>query len=185
MAPAGEGGMLDRIIRAIQLDSTLYRQVADDERFAAEGVMIVAAVAFLSAIGAAVGSGRPLLSFVAELANSVIFGWLLWAFVAYLVGTLLGGHSGMGEMARTLAYANAPRFIALLGFIPCLGPLFRLAAWLLSIAAGVIAIRESMGFDTMKAVVTAVIGLAVYVIASLAISLSLGGLGILGRMLGR
>jgi hypothetical protein len=83
-------------------------------------------------------------------------------------------------MARTLAYANTPRFIALLGFIPCLGPVLRLAAWILGIAAGVIAIRESMEFDTMKAVITAVVGLILYVIANIVISFTLGGLGLAG-----
>jgi hypothetical protein len=105
-------------------------------------------------------------------------GWLLWAAVSYFVGAALGGRSSVSEMARTLAYANTPRFVALLGFIPCVGWVFRLAAWVLGIAAGVIAIRESMEFDTVKAVVTAVVGLILYVIANVAINAALGGVGL-------
>ena len=33
--------MIDRIIRAIRLDPTLYRQVADDEQYTNEAFMIV------------------------------------------------------------------------------------------------------------------------------------------------
>jgi hypothetical protein len=80
-------------------------------------------------------------------------------------------------MTRALAFAGAPRFLLLLGFIPCVGWVFRLAAWLLTLVAGVIALRETMGFDTLKALVTAVIGLAVYLATSLTITMLLGGLG--------
>ncbi len=48
-----------------------------------------------------------------------------------------------------------------------MGWIFRFAAWLLTLVAGVIALRETMGFDTLKALVTAVLGLLVYVAASI------------------
>lgn len=172
--------MIDRILRAIRLDPTLYREVADDDQFNTEAIVIVVVVAVLSSLGTGFGARRFLIGFVAELANSILLGWLLWAAVSYFIGAALGGRSSVSEMARTLAYANTPRFIALLGFIPCLGPVLRLAAWILGIAAGVIAIRESMEFDTMKAVVTAVVGLIFYVVANILIGFALGGLGLAG-----
>lgn len=180
--------MVDRIIRAIRLDPTLYREVADDEQYTNEGLMIVLAVALLSAIGASIGAGmnegRPVLTFIVQAANTLIFGWLLWAVVAYFVGTALGGKSSVTEMARTLAYANAPGLVGLLAFIPCIGWILVLAAFVLTIAAGVIAIRESMEFDTTNAVVTAVLGFGVYIVARLVIGLFFGGLGALGSIFG-
>jgi hypothetical protein len=175
--------MLDRIMRAIRLDATLYREVAADSQRTGEAVLVIVIATFLSAIGSAIGTSRPLLSFVAELANSLLLGWLLWAVVAYAVGTMLGGKSGIPPMARALAFASAPRFLALLGFIPCIGWLFRLAAWLLVLVAGVIAIREAMGFDTLKAVVTAVLGLAVYIVVAIVLAVLFGGMNVLGRSL--
>lgn len=178
--------MIDRIVRAIRLDPTLYREVADDERYMNEGLMIVIGVALLSAIGASIGAamgdGRPIVTFIVQIANTLVFGWLLWAVVAYFVGTALGGKSSVAEMARTLAYANAPGLLGVFVFIPCVGWLLVLAAFVLTIAAGVIAIRESMEFDTTKAVVTAVLGFGVYIVARLVIGLLMGGLGALGSI---
>lgn len=176
--------MIDRIIRAIRLDATLYREVADDEQYTNEAFMIVLVVALFGAIGtaisAAMGDGQPLVGFFSSLLSTILLGWLLWAVIAYYVGTALEGKSSIMEMARTLGYANAPRFLGLLVFIPCIGWLIAIAGWLLSLAAGVIAIRESMEFDTTKAVVTAILGLVVFIVASIFISMIVGGLGVLG-----
>jgi hypothetical protein len=84
---------------------------------------------------------------------------------------------GRERDAGALAFAGAPRFLLLLGFIPCVGWVFRFAAWLLTLVAGVIALRETMGFDTLKALVTAVLGLALYVATSLAVTIVLEGVG--------
>jgi hypothetical protein len=176
--------MFDRIVRAIRLDPTLYREVADDEQYTNEAFIIVLVVALFGALGAAVGAamtdGRPILLFFTNLFSTILLGWLLWAVVAYFVGTALEGQSSVVEMARTLGYANAPGLLGVFAFIPCLGWLIALAGVLLSLAAGVIAIRESMEFDTTKAVVTAILGFIVYVIARIVIGLVMGGVGAAG-----
>jgi hypothetical protein len=168
--------MLDRVLRAVRLDPTLYREVAADDRLMGEAALIVLAATLLSAIGTGIGSRSWVLGFGAELINGFLIGWLLWAVIANLVGDFIGGRSQLSEMVRALGYANAPRFVGVLGFLPCVGPIFRLAAWLLTIAAGVVAIREAMDFDTFKALVTAVIGLAAYIIFNMLIGLVYGGL---------
>jgi hypothetical protein len=161
--------MLNRVFRAIRLDAAVFKEVAADAKYNTEAVIVAVLVALLAALGQGVGAasgGRPLVAFLVELANSLLLGWLLWAAVAHVVGRMLGGTGTLGGMTRALAFAGAPRFLLLLSFIPCVGWLFRLAGWLLTLVAGVIALRETMGFDTLKAVVTAVLGLAVYVAAS-------------------
>jgi MFS family permease len=107
----------------------------------------------------------------------------LWAVIAYFVGTALEGKSSVVEMARTLGYANAPGLLGVFAFIPCIGRLVALAGVLLSLAAGVIAIRESMEFDTAKAVVTAVLGFIVFIIVRVVIGFVMGGLGAAGSAL--
>lgn len=172
--------MLDRILRSMRLDATVFKEVAADARFNGEAVIIAVLVAILAALGqglSALGGGRPLVAFLLELASTLLLGWLLWAVIAYVVGRMLGGAGTLSGMTRALAFAGAPRFLLLLGFIPCVGWLFRLAAWILMLVAGIIALRETMGFDTLKALVTAVLGLAVYFATSLTILVLLGGLG--------
>ncbi len=176
--------MFDRIVRAVRLDPTLFRQVADDEQYTNEAFIIVGVVALFGAVGAAVGAvmneGQPLVVFFTNLFSTILLGWLLWATIAYFVGTALEGESSIMEMARTLGYANAPMLLGIFAFIPCIGPLVALAGVLLSLVAGVIAIRESMEFDTTKAVVTAILGFIVFIVARIVIGIVLGGLGAVG-----
>jgi hypothetical protein len=169
--------MMDRISRAIRLDASLYREVAGDDRLNGEAILVVLGATLLSGIGLGIASHQRALTFGAELINGVLLGWLLWAVIANLIGDFLGGRSQLGSMIRALGYATAPRFVAVLGFLPCVGWVFRVAAWGLTIAAGVIAIRETMEFDTFKAIVTAVLGLAVYVLFNIFISVFFSGLG--------
>jgi len=166
--------MFDRIMRAVRLDPTLYRQVADNPQFMNESLIIVIAVALLSSIGVVINSQNAAVAYIVQVINSILFGWLLWSLVAYFVGTrFFGGVSTLNETLRTLGYANAPRLLGLLGFIPCVGWIFTLAGWLLGLVAGVIAIRETMEFDTTKAVVTSLIGLVLFIIASVVVGLTL------------
>ena len=173
--------MLDRIIRAIRLDTRLYREAAETEAYTTEAFLIVLITAMLSAIGTAVMADRPLVAFIAQATNSILVGWVVWAVVAYVVGAMFGGQSSVNELLRALGYATAPRFLGLLGFIPCVGWVFVLAAWLVSLAAGVLAIREAMEFDTVKALITAAIGWAITVIIAIALGFVFGGLSALGR----
>ncbi len=136
--------MFDRIVRAIRLDRTLYREVADNPAYMNEAVIIVVVVSLLAAIGQLFTGGIG--AYILQVVNGILFGWVLWAVVAYYVGAkFFNGRSSVQEMLRTLGYANAPRILGLLGFIPCVGFLFAIAGWVLSILAGVIAIREIDG----------------------------------------
>ena len=158
--------MVDRILRAIRLDFTVFREIAEDQAAMTEAAIIVVVVSLLSAIGtfiasllAEVGFGRALLDFFSTwLIFGILLGWILWAVLTYFVGTLLfQGKTDIPEMMRVLGYANAPNLLGIFGFIPCAGWLIALAGWILSLIAGVIAIREAMEFDTGKAVITVLI----------------------------
>ncbi len=165
--------MIDRIIRALRLDRTLYREVADNPAYMNEAIMIAVIVSVLAAVGQL---GGGFLAFISQTFNGILLGWALWAVVAYFVGAnFFGGRSNIPEMMRTLAYANLPRVLGLLGFIPCIGPVLALAGWVWSAVAGVIAIRELMEFDTTKAIITAVIGLAAFLVVSIVITFVMAG----------
>lgn len=158
--------MIDRMVRAVRLDRTLFRTVADNPEYTNEAIIIAVLVSFVAALGA-LGGPNPGLGFILQLVNNLLFGWVLWALVAYFVGTaIFKGRSAPMEMMRTLAYAGVPRLLAVLGIIPCVGWIGGLVGGVLAIIAGVIAIRESMEFDTTSAIITAIIGFILFIIAS-------------------
>jgi hypothetical protein len=167
--------MVDRIVRAIRLDWTVFREIAEDQNATSQAAIIVIVVSFLAALGGAggmllarVGAGSAILGFFVNwLVNGILIGWIGWAILTYFVGTLLfKGKTDVPEMLRVLGYASAPRLLGLLSFIPCVGWLFSLAGWILSLIAGIIAIREAMEFETGHAIITVVLSwLIAFVIA--------------------
>ena len=177
--------MIDRIVRAIRLDWTVFREIAQDREAMKEAAIIVLVVTFLAALGgtggmliAKVDAGTAILGFFVNwFVNGILIGWIGWAALTYLVGVMLfKGQTDVQEMMRVLGYASAPRLLGLLGFIPCVGWIFVIAGWVLSLIAGILAIREAMEFETGNAIITVVISW----IAALVIAMIINGIFGLG-----
>lgn len=158
--------MIDRILRAIRLDWTVFREIAEDQNALTEAAIIVAVVSFLSGIGTFIGAliadnsfGTAFLGFLSTwLIDGILLHWIVWAVLTYFVGTMFfQGKTDIPEMLRVLGYANAPKLLGIFGFIPCVGWLIALAGGILALIAGVIAVREAMEFDTTKAIITVVV----------------------------
>ncbi len=150
--------MVDRILRAIRLDSSVYREIAKDPNAMTEAAIIVVIVAVLSAFGSAIGSGSFFLTLFVTLLSAIFIGWILWAILTYFVGTaLFKGKTDISEMMRVLGYANAPNLLSVFGFIPCVGWIIAILGGILAFIAGFLAVREAMEFDTGSAIVTVVI----------------------------
>jgi hypothetical protein len=140
-----------------------------------QAAIIVLVVTFLSALGVTGGmlisqvdAGTAILGFFVDwFVNGIVIGWIGWSILTYLVGTtLFKGKTDVQEMMRVLGYASAPRLLGLFGFIPCVGWIIAIAGWVLSLIAGIIAIREAMDFETGNAIITVVISwIAAFVVA--------------------
>ena len=150
--------MVDRIVRAIRLDWTVFREIAEDQNAMSQAAIIVAVVTFMSAVGSGIAS-RSLPGFFVDWILAILVGWIGWAIITFLVGTIVfKGQTDVPEMMRVLGYASAPKLLGIFGFIFCVGPIITLAGWVLALIAGVLAIREAMDFDTESAIVTVIIG---------------------------
>jgi hypothetical protein len=168
--------MVERIMRAIRLDSTVYREIAEDQNAMSEAAIIVVIVAIMSAIGRAIGSGNFFLNLIITLLTAILVNWILWAILTYFVGTaFFRGRTDIPEMMRVLGYANAPNLLGIFGFIPCVGWIFALLGAILAFIAGFLAVREAMEFDTGSAIVTVLISWLISIVISFGISLLIGG----------
>jgi hypothetical protein len=174
--------MIDRIIRVITMDQTVYAEVEHDDTLTSEALTVVIIASALAALGAAIGSGAFIGTLLWQFISGVVISWAFWAFLTQVIGTtIFQGEAELGEMLRVIGYASAPRALGLLGFIPIIGWLFSLAGALLSLVAGFFAVREGLDLDTTKTIATVVIGW----IVSFVITLIIGGiLGIGGAIAG-
>jgi len=162
--------MIERIFRAIRLDSVFYREAADDPTLDMESVLIVILVSVISSLGTLTGQEGSWLAYIGTVANSILLGWLLWAVVAWFVGkNVLDGEGSLSGILRGLGYASAPRLLGIFGGLPIIGWIFSLAGGILSLIAGIIAIREGMSVDTGKAIIIALLGALFYIAVSVLI----------------
>jgi hypothetical protein len=189
--------LVNRMIRAAMLDPRLYEEVEHDQSATSQAMQVVLIVALASGIGGALWKLLTLspIDAVTGLVGGIlvaVLGWLAWALVTYIIGAkIFGGTATYGEMLRTLGFAQSPNvlliFTGILGGIPLLGGLLRLALLIWVLLAGLIAIRQALDVGTGKAVLTAIIGWIVMFII-VAIVASIFGLGLpaeeAGAMLG-
>ena len=145
----------ERMVGAAKLDANIYEDVEADVSANGQAAGTVALVAVAQAIGA-IGEGT--LGLVTGVVGALV-GWLIWAGVTYLIGAkLLGGTATWGELLRTLGFAQAPGVLSVLGLLPVVGGVVRVAVTVWILLAGMMAIRQALDVSTAKAILTAVLG---------------------------
>ncbi len=179
--------LVNRMIRAAMLDSSLYEEVEHDRSATSQALQVVVIVALSSGIGGALWKLLTLspIDAVTGLIGGIlvaIVGWLIWALVTYIIGAnVFGGTATYGEMLRTLGFAQSPNVLLIvtgvLGGVPVFGGLLRFALLVWVLLAGLIAIRQALDVSTGKAVLTTIIGWVVMAIV-VAIIAAVFGIGL-------
>lgn len=140
-----------------------------------------ATVVILSALAAGIGTtGQGGFGALIVGTLAALIGWVLWAGVIYLIGAKLmpeeNTQADMGQVMRALAFAQAPGVIRVFGFIPMIGPLLHLVAAIWMIVAMVIAVRQSLDYEsTGRAVGVVILGFVVYILVFALLVASMGG----------
>lgn len=163
--------LLDRMRAAAMLDVSVYEEVEADSTATAQAAIVVGIVALCAAVGGARHGAHGLIAG----AISAYFGWLVWSFITYIIGTrVFSGTANWGELLRTVGFAQTPGLLYIFGIIPLFGGLVRLIVVVWLLVATVIAIRQALDFDTGKAVFTAILGLLSYILVAVIIGLMAG-----------
>ncbi|UCC71233.1 MAG: YIP1 family protein [Gemmatimonadota bacterium] len=167
-------GFTERMIGAATLDVGTYEEVEHDQSATGQAAGVVALVAIAGAIGS-YGTGG-LYGSVGQVVYAFI-AWAVWAAITLLIGTkVFGGTADMGEMLRTLGFAQSVGVIKVLGIIPILGWIASLAAGLWMLVCGVVAIRQALDFTTGKAVGTVLLGWLVMMVLGVLLGGFVGGM---------
>ncbi|MCC7105155.1 MAG: YIP1 family protein [Chloroflexi bacterium] len=173
-----QSGLVERMIRAARADVALYNEVEHDLNATNQALMVVVIGAVSTGLGTALGAamaGRnPAMPLVFGIIAS-LFGWAVWSFVTYFIGTrVMGGTATYGELLRTIGFANTPSVLGIVGVVPGLGSLAGIVLGIWSLYLGFLAVREALDFDSGKAIATVIIGW-IGMIAIMAVFAVIGG----------
>jgi hypothetical protein len=158
MVQANTGNQIvDRSIGVVKLDVPTYEAIEHDPAATQQAAIVVGIVALASAIG---GAGEGFGGIIVGLLGAFI-GWFVFAGITYFVGTNLFGtpttNTTFEAVLRTMGYAQVPNIVAVVGFIPVLGPLVGFVGAIWSIVTAVIAIRQSLNISTGRAIITGIV----------------------------
>ena len=187
--------MFERIIGIFKLNRATFKEIEADESATTQAAIIVAIVGLLAGIGAAIGAVAanrfladflpqfeeqlgsampidvPTLSPIGAFLNGLVgalLAWVIWSALTYFIGTkLFKGDSSFNEMLRLIGFAQAPRLLSVLSFIPCLGGILSLVGWIWSLVASYLAVKEGLDLDDGKTIMTVVISFLVAIVVNL------------------
>ena len=167
---------VDRLRGALTLDARTYRDVEQDTNANGQAALTVVLAALAAGIGAILS--RDLLQNLIGTAISSLLQWVIFAFVAYYVGSSLfsSGQTSVtpGQVLRTMGFAQAPKILLVLGIIPILGWIVGLVVFFWFLAAAIVALREAFEFDTGRAVGTGLVALVVILVIDIVLSVVFG-----------
>ncbi len=156
--PMASSSIIDRMIRASRLDADLYEEVEHDPDATGQAAIVVVGTSIAAGIGG-ISAGIVWIPVVAVLS---LIAWAVYAWLTYFIGTrLLAGpetSASWSELARTLGYANAPRALLIVSFVPLLGWIVGIVVSIWVLFTTVVAIRAALDFSTGRAIGTAVLG---------------------------
>lgn len=152
----------------------IYEEVEADTDATNQAAGVVLLSSFAGGIGlGGVGAGG-LTSFIIG-GIAALIGWVTWAFVTYIIGTRLlpepQTHSNLGELMRTLAFAQSPGLLRIFGGLPGVGPLVLSFTQIWLLVTMVVAVRQALDYsNTIRAVGVCLVG---WVLSTFAIVLLL------------
>lgn len=154
---------VQRIVGAARLDAATYEEVEADQSATAQAAAVVGLVAVASGLGLLAAGGFMSLLMAAV---GALLGWVVWAVVIYVVGAKwlpeAGTRADVGQVMRTLGFAQAPGLLRVFGWVPLVGGLVYLVATLWTIASTVVAVRQALDYgSTGRALGVTILGFAV------------------------
>ena len=152
----------ERMIGAAKLDVRVYEEVEADTDATGQAVGVVLFASLAGGIGVA-GLGAGGASNFVGGAIAALLGWVVWAALTYIIGTRLlpeaQTRANIGELMRTLGFAQSAGLLRVFGLVPGVGPLVLTLVSIWMLMAMVIAVRQALDYtSTWRAVGVCVVG---------------------------
>jgi len=174
------------MLRAAKLESQLYEEVEADSTATGQALLVVVLVSVCAGIGSGISAamkGHETVSgFFIGLASGIIgslIAWFIFSLLCFWLGTSIfkgpNTKSSLGELLRVLGFAYAPGVLNILSFIPFVGPIIPFVAWIWTIIAAVIAVRQACDFTTGRSIGTVVVAAIIPIIIIVLLGVLIGG----------
>lgn len=146
--------MLSRMLGAALLRSETFEEVERDGGATIQALLVVIVVTVAGIVGAILSTVEDV-----DVARSLVLGiiggvasWAIWALITWLVGTKLlktqATEADWGQLARTTGFAQTPRILNVLSFIPVVGAIILLVTFIWSFVAMMIAVRQALDYTS-------------------------------------
>ena len=150
--------MFQRMIKAAMFDTATYEEIEADRGALDQAIVVVILVTFCGIIGgmlSALLAGFGVWAVVFGLLAGLTFGvarWALWVTALYLVGGVIlrttDTQTSWTELARVVGFAYTPGLLSIFSFVPSVGNFFFWAGFFWTIATVVVAVRQSLDFES-------------------------------------
>ena len=154
---------LNRFVRAVKLDKSLYQEIVEDIGTMNQALIVVLIYSMASAYGA---FGRTGMTGVNIGMITTLIGWYVWAFSTYIVGARFLPEANTKPdrkaLIRAMGFASAPGVLRVLGFLQGLGLVILLiaAAWM--VAAATLGAKQALSYEsTSRALGVCILGLII------------------------
>jgi hypothetical protein len=162
----------NRVLGAMRLQAATFEEVEHDASAMSQAAIVVLAATVARGLGA---YDLGMTVFLGTVVGALI-GWVVGAVVVWIVGTrVLPGkntQADLGQVLRTVGFAQAPGVFGILGFIPILGWLIGFVVGIWVLVATVIAVRQAFDYDdTIRAIIVCVIAWVVMVVVMMVVAM--------------
>ena len=150
--------MIGRMLGAARLNAETYEDVESDRGATKQALLVVIIVTIASFIGSVLSSGDDI-NIIRDLIVGLVLGiagWAIWALVTWVVGATIlkteKTEADWGQLARGTGFAQTPRILNVFLFVPYVGGLIALVAFIWSFACMVVAVRQCLDYtSTLRA----------------------------------
>ena len=150
--------MIGRMLGAARLKAETYEDVESDGGATIQALLIVIVVTIASFVGRLLSGGGDI-DVVRALIEGLVLGvagWAIWALVTWMVGATIlktpETEADWGQLARGLGFAQTPKLLYVFVFVPYVGGVIGLVAFIWSFACMIVAVRQSLDYtSTLRA----------------------------------
>ena len=150
--------MIQRMIGAALFNADTYEEIEADPGAIGQAILVVILVTLCGMVGGIISAllgDASMPGIVLGLVAGLVFGivrWAIWVSVLALVGGMMlrtgSTHTSWAEIGRVVGFAYTPGVLSIFSFVPFIGWLFPVVAWVWTVAAVTMAVRQALDFES-------------------------------------